>query len=509
MTKYVNTKDIMEIDLVSDSSDDSFIVPPMLKPPTSGGIKRTTTAKFQFSDDDNDNDPHDYMDNLNDAVLDLSSGSDEGNSNSQKWVAAVSQTADVASTIIPTRGRKLTQEEKERRLADIELKKQGRAQLLDERRRKQEAKEEEKRLKNEAKTQKQVEKERQKLLKKIETESNRNLKPDQSIKFIKVVIDSNLMQLPIGPVLVPLLGSAEIQFDVKKQLLPNSITWKRELVESSLSQELEIEIEKDEKEENEVLVYLPLEEFLSYVNAFKEYNRDRSTEKNTLLSRAKFIKNLFPNKKITFIVEGYARYSKSQKTSAQRKFRGAVLEATETATRNKNKKSNISVTDFDVEECIVAVLIEETCNVRLVDSSADVATIIISFTKSIAAAPYKQAKYNSQLLLQTTGDNYKGVKVKDSGEGLLLLWQKQIETFHNVSADVAQTIVNIYPSPSALIRAYRECICSKEKEKLLQDVMIRRGVGPLANTRRIGPELSRKIFLQMTSKNPDLNLHST
>lgn len=41
---------------------------------------------------------------------------------------------------------------------------------------------------------------------------------------------------------------------------------------------------------------------------------------------------------------------------------------------------------------------------------------------------------------------------------------------------------------------------------LLADIPIRRGAGILASTRRIGPELSKKLHVFFTAKDPDLSL---
>ena len=46
----------------------------------------------------------------------------------------------------------------------------------------------------------------------------------------------------------------------------------------------------------------------------------------------------------------------------------------------------------------------------------------------------------------------------------------------------------------------------EEASKLLADIQVRRGHGVLVNTRRVGPELSKKIYSFFTSKNPQKKL---
>lgn len=48
-------------------------------------------------------------------------------------------------------------------------------------------------------------------------------------------------------------------------------------------------------------------------------------------------------------------------------------------------------------------------------------------------------------------DSRECVKVDNSGNGLIRLWQQQICQFPNVGLDVAQSIVSEYNSPQALI----------------------------------------------------------
>ncbi|KFM64898.1 Crossover junction endonuclease EME1, partial [Stegodyphus mimosarum] len=49
------------------------------------------------------------------------------------------------------------------------------------------------------------------------------------------------------------------------------------------------------------------------------------------------------------------------------------------------------------------------------------------------------------------------------------------------------------------MEAYKRCRNTKEAEILLQDIVVRRTYGPLGTQRRIGPELSYKIYLFFNS----------
>ncbi|KAG7239782.1 hypothetical protein INR49_028369 [Caranx melampygus] len=51
--------------------------------------------------------------------------------------------------------------------------------------------------------------------------------------------------------------------------------------------------------------------------------------------------------------------------------------------------------------------------------------------------------------------------------------------------------------------AYSLCKSDREKTSLLSDLLIRRGEGVTSTTRRVGPELSKRLFLLMNSSDPD------
>lgn len=57
-------------------------------------------------------------------------------------------------------------------------------------------------------------------------------------------------------------------------------------------------------------------------------------------------------------------------------------------------------------------------------------------------------------------------------------------------------------------QAYRQCFSEQERHNLLADIQVRRGEGVTSTSRRVGPELSRRIYLQMTTLQPHLSLDS-
>lgn len=58
-------------------------------------------------------------------------------------------------------------------------------------------------------------------------------------------------------------------------------------------------------------------------------------------------------------------------------------------------------------------------------------------------------------------------------------------------------------------QAYSLCKDNYKKISLLSDLQIRRGEGVTSTTRRVGPELSKRLFLMMNSCDPEQTLDST
>ncbi|XP_077774604.1 structure-specific endonuclease subunit EME2 isoform X2 [Podarcis muralis] len=97
-----------------------------------------------------------------------------------------------------------------------------------------------------------------------------------------------------------------------------------------------------------------------------------------------------------------------------------------------------------------------------------------------------------------------GVHVQKDGTGLRQAWLRQIQQLNRTSPAMAAAITKTYPSPQLLLEAYRECGTDKEKQLLLSDILVRSEENE--RERRIGPDLSRRVYLFMISTNPELVL---
>ncbi|NXX00273.1 EME1 endonuclease, partial [Larus smithsonianus] len=155
---------------------------------------------------------------------------------------------------------------------------------------------------------------------------------------------------------------------------------------------------------------------------------------------------------------------------------------------------------------LVDLQICKQVQVSFFESWEELGEFATMFTKAVAEAPFKREREKTGFSFYLEKRWCGGVKVDPSGKGLLEVWKRQIQQFNRVSREMAEAIVSAYPSPQLLNQAYSRCSTEQERENMLADIPVHRGDGVTATSRRIGPELSRRIYLQMTSHNPDLYL---
>ncbi|NXY77034.1 EME1 endonuclease, partial [Glareola pratincola] len=155
---------------------------------------------------------------------------------------------------------------------------------------------------------------------------------------------------------------------------------------------------------------------------------------------------------------------------------------------------------------LVDLQICKQVQVSLFETWEELGEFAAMFTKAVAQAPFKREREKTGFSFYLEKGRCRGVKVDRSGKGLLEVWKRQIQQFNRVSREMAEAIVSAYSSPQLLKQAYSRCSTEHERENMLADIPVHRGDGVTATSRRIGPELSRRIYLQMTSHDPDLHL---
>lgn len=158
----------------------------------------------------------------------------------------------------------------------------------------------------------------------------------------------------------------------------------------------------------------------------------------------------------------------------------------------------------EVEEALVLLQLWANLNVLLVASWQELSQHVCAFTKALAQRPFKKFQESRAFSFCTAGRWAAGERVTRDGTGLQGAWWRQIRQFNRVSPAVADAVVTAFPSPRLLQQAYLACGTEQERLALLADLPVKVDEG--ARPRRVGPDLSRRICLFLTSTNPDLLL---
>ncbi|XP_029870237.1 crossover junction endonuclease EME1 isoform X1 [Aquila chrysaetos chrysaetos] len=333
-------------------------------------------------------------------------------------------------------------------------------------------------------------------------------RPGECQKYITVVLDPVLLQVEGGGQILSALQAANYSCVVENQAVPCSITWRRKTVSSQME-------EGDEwTEEPNVLVLLRLEEFLSMVHNYKQEAQGCTEgEKETLQTYVAHVMEKMPRKILALAAVGVENYFRSLRVQPKKRLRQAAASGKQEEQRKRRKKevkdSGLEITRMDMEEALVDLQLCKQVQVSFFESCEDLGEFATMFTKAVAEAPFKRERDKTGFSFYLENRWCRGVKVDPSGKGLLEVWKRQIQQFNHVSLKMAEAIVSAYPSPQLLNQAYSRCSSEQERENMLADIPVHRSDGVTATSRRIGPELSRRIYLQMTSHNPDLYLDST
>ncbi|XP_039198792.1 crossover junction endonuclease EME1 [Crotalus tigris] len=331
-------------------------------------------------------------------------------------------------------------------------------------------------------------------------------RPEQCLKHIQIVLDPGLLQINGADEILVALQSMESNYAIESQAVPCSITWRRK---TGLT-----EAEEDNWiEEPNVLVPMLLPDFIAMIHNSKQARLEGPTE--TLQSFVAKITEKIPGKTLSLAVTELEKHFSSQKPKSQKKLQQAEQSSSkaqeEGKPRKRKEKTNpvSQLSRLDVEEALVELQLHTGVQVQVLASWKEFGEFASMFTKAVAEAPFKKEKNKTSFSFCLEGDWCRGVKVDRAGKGLLQVWKRQIQQYNRVSLEMASAIVARYPSPQLLMQAYDSHASEQERQHLLAEVPVRRGDGVTTTTRRVGPDLSKRIYLQMTSHNPDLSLDVT
>ncbi|XP_004859745.1 crossover junction endonuclease EME1 [Heterocephalus glaber] len=326
-------------------------------------------------------------------------------------------------------------------------------------------------------------------------------RPEECLKHIVVALDPELLQMEGGGQLLGALQSMECHCVIKAQAVPRSVTWRRRAGPG--------EDEEAWVEEPAILVLLLAEAFVSMICNLKQGSPGSSENgKKTLKGFVTDVTARTGGKALSLVIVDQEKCFRAQNPPRKGKQGAANKQAREKQQRLRKSSMASSVSRVDVEEALVDLQLHTEAQVQIVQSWKELADFACSVTKAVAEVPFKKLRDETSFSFCLESDWAGGLKVDRAGRGLALVWRRQIQQLNRVSLDMASAVVDAYPSPQLLVQAYRRCVSEQERQNLLADIQVRRGVGVTATSRRIGPDLSRRIYLQMTALQPDLSLDS-
>ncbi|NXU24055.1 EME2 endonuclease, partial [Thalassarche chlororhynchos] len=281
-----------------------------------------------------------------------------------------------------------------------------------------------------------------------------------------------LLKDPGSDAWVTVLSSLDCKYSFEPQAIPCSITWRRNMP-STLSTPDGPMVKAEE--EKEVLVLVEPEDFLKRLFSLTQ------PDLNQVLPLAGLEGSSTKTYSLAVVgLDAYRRGSGSQKG-----FTGV---------------SPLSL----LLQALVVLQLWGNIEVLFLDTWQEFGQHVSALTKAIAKRPYKRQLESQELPFCAAGAFASGMRVEKDGTGLWQVWKRQIQQFNRVSPATAAAIAEAYPSPSLLLQAYEECSTEDEKRLLLSDIPVKSDVS--GKDRRVGPDLSRRIYLFMVSTDPDLVL---
>ncbi|KAG7507661.1 crossover junction endonuclease EME1 [Solea senegalensis] len=355
-----------------------------------------------------------------------------------------------------------------------------------------------------------LQQERQRAERKAVADAAKALRPEECVKHMVVAVDPALLQLEGGGTLLASLQTLGCSCAIEKQTLPRSVSWMRRTPSAQPDGGACVP-------EAQVVMHMTVEVFCSLIHSYVQEERLGSSDAGpTLTSWVRQQQTNNPGKILSLVVIDMEKYFRSQKSKNQKKFREAVTNEERGGGKGRRKGKNGSaeaflpeVSQVEVEEAVVHLQLHTGVSVRFLSTWKDFSDHITMATKAVAEAPFKREREKTGFSFYLESEWAGGQRVDRAGQGLLQVWKRQIQQLNRVSADMASAIVAAYPSPQLLNKAYRLCKTEREKMNLLSDLLIRRGEGLTSTTRRVGPELSKRLYLTMSCRDPEQALEAT
>jgi crossover junction endonuclease EME1 len=194
----------------------------------------------------------------------------------------------------------------------------------------------------------------------------------------------------------------------------------------------------------------------------------------------------------------------NNKYNSKKSITIVIVGASSSLSLSKSLIRSLPIKSTDLDNIYLGLQLQFNCIIKFAENEHDLASLILSFTKAVTVAPEKRLKNLSPFSFHVdTMKQYKPIRIDidQNNKTLDQLWKQILQQFPQMGIEQAQAIVNQYGTIQALVQAYKQCQTENQAKLLLADIQVRRGAGVLTTTRKIGPQMSEKIWKLFTSTN--------
>ncbi|CAI5659153.1 unnamed protein product [Oreochromis niloticus] len=309
----------------------------------------------------------------------------------------------------------------------------------------------------------------------------KSLRPENCLKCITVCIHPALLQQDGSDVLLDTLVSLDWKFSIESDQLVSSIAWTRDLPQQGEGAMVAVV----EEEEEQVLLVLNLADFMDVVISVKRIIHSEGVETGvgSFWSPLLEFLNRDAKKVVTLLV-----------TDSEPDYRSN--------THAVPLQYKLGMDHLDIEEVLVYLQLYKNISVVFLDSWQEVTDHVCAVTKALSKRPFKVLTEGAELPFCVDGSWASGVRVEKDGSGLIQVWSRQIQQLNRVSPAVASAVTASYPSPQLLLQAYNSLRSEEDRKGLLAGLSAKSG----GKERRVGPEISARVYRCLTAHNPQLVL---
>ncbi|XP_063682222.1 crossover junction endonuclease EME1-like [Bolinopsis microptera] len=308
-----------------------------------------------------------------------------------------------------------------------------------------------------AREQKRIEKEKEKAAKQAKAAVAKGMKRENWMDYMQVLIDSKIAEDKGGTEMLTTLELEGMKCDVISQPLPNTISF----IRFELSADDGI-VSKTKIFEDTVLLVEQAETVAAHV---------QSDNLVTHVRQCISILSEHVTCTVTLLVLGFDKLMKSKRKG--------------------------TINRLDWEQGVVALQMELNVSTYIIKDTAQLVDNVRMYCKALGERPHK-LKHHKDLFI---GTSKTPLFVDREGGGYLQVFIAQLQDIRSVNEAVATAVAQQYPSPVIL----SNYIDSTDKDTVintLAGIPVRRGVGTLANVRRVGPEAAKRIVLFYSSSDP-------